>query len=413
LDQIVLKALAKDRNLRYSTASEFLADLEAAKHGRKVSAPPLAPVADDATQVLAPTALPLAVAAATTPSFQANGILPDQDELDAEEEEAAAKKKRIIIIAVIGGIALVILGVLAYLMLSGDTPDNTPSASSTLSATVEVPPVPDSGDEDAAKEALEKAHFKPVRAEEPSDTVEAGKVTRFDPESGTKQKRGSEVTYYVSLGSSEVKVPDVKGKDQTEARKLLTDAGLKVVATTSTVDSPDVEKDLVVGTDPEKDTSVPRDSEVTLLISTGMTTVPDCTGKSQETCEADLETAGLRLGSVQTEVSDKEAGTVLGQDPGSGQKAAQGARVNVTVAEAPAEKTIPDYLVGQTEANAKKILQDNGLVAEVVKEASATVAAGTVIRTDPAPGEKVPEGSTVKLIISTGPGASPSVSPSP
>src|SRR5699024_9746237 len=42
LDRIVLKALTKDRDQRYSTASEFRADLEAAARNEGVSAPAVA-----------------------------------------------------------------------------------------------------------------------------------------------------------------------------------------------------------------------------------------------------------------------------------------------------------------------------------------------------------------------------------
>src|SRR5690606_25340565 len=41
LDRITVKALAKNREDRYSTAAEFRADLEAAMRGGRVSAPPV------------------------------------------------------------------------------------------------------------------------------------------------------------------------------------------------------------------------------------------------------------------------------------------------------------------------------------------------------------------------------------
>ena len=63
LDRITLKALAKDRDSRYSTAAEFRADLEAAQRGGQVSAPAVGVLAamavteaaaSQTTQILAP-----------------------------------------------------------------------------------------------------------------------------------------------------------------------------------------------------------------------------------------------------------------------------------------------------------------------------------------------------------------------
>ena len=57
LNQIVLKALAKDPNRRYGSAAEFAADLRAAQAGGPLRAATFDP-ADERTQVVAPIAIP-------------------------------------------------------------------------------------------------------------------------------------------------------------------------------------------------------------------------------------------------------------------------------------------------------------------------------------------------------------------
>ncbi len=63
--------------------------------------------------------------------------------------------------------------------------------------------------------------------QENSDTVPKGSVVSQSPASGTLF-RGDKVTLVVSKGPVLVAVPDVQGKQEAEATKLLTDAGFKV-----------------------------------------------------------------------------------------------------------------------------------------------------------------------------------------
>ena len=65
---------------------------------------------------------------------------------------------------------------------------------------------------------------------------------------------------------------------------------------------------------------------------------------------------------------------------------------------------IPENLPGMTEAAARDILRQNGLVGapSTTTANSATVPAGIVITTSPAPGQKVGVGTSVELVVSTG-----------
>ena len=60
-------------------------------------------------------------------------------------------------------------------------------------------------------------------------------------------------------------------------------------------------------------------------------------------------------------------------------------------------------VAGQTKAAAEKTLRDAGFTVTTDVENSATVPTGRVIRTDPAGGSSARKGSTVKLIVSSGP----------
>ncbi|MCM0639286.1 penicillin-binding protein [Cellulomonas wangsupingiae] len=79
----------------------------------------------------------------------------------------------------------------------------------------------------------------------------------------------------------------------------------------------------------------------------------------------------------------------------------------------PADVQVPGGLVNRTEADASGVLQGAGLVAAVVTEQSQTVPKGRVIRAEPGEGATLPAGSTVTLVVSSGPPPPPQPSPTP
>lgn len=78
-----------------------------------------------------------------------------------------------------------------------------------------------------AKAAAEKNGLKVAATEEFSDDVKKGVVISQDPKDGTLYK-GETISFVVSKGKDEVKVPNVVGKTRVEAGKILRDRGFKI-----------------------------------------------------------------------------------------------------------------------------------------------------------------------------------------
>jgi serine/threonine protein kinase/beta-lactam-binding protein with PASTA domain len=97
-------------------------------------------------------------------------------------------------------------------------------------------------------------------------------------------------------------------------------------------------------------------------------------------------------------------GIAIGTDPAAGTSLDPNADVILNISEGPSVLKIPENLPGQTEAAARDILRQTGLVgAPSTTEAnSATVPRGRVITTSPSPGQMVAPGSTVEIVVSTG-----------
>jgi serine/threonine protein kinase/beta-lactam-binding protein with PASTA domain len=97
-------------------------------------------------------------------------------------------------------------------------------------------------------------------------------------------------------------------------------------------------------------------------------------------------------------------GLAIGTVPDAGTSMEPESRITLNISDGPSAVKIPDNLPGRTEAAARDVLRQIGLAGApaTTMANSATVPAGIVITTKPAPGERVAVGSTVEIIVSTG-----------
>lgn len=128
-------------------------------------------------------------------------------------------------------------------------------------------------------------------------------------------------------------------------------------------------------------------------------TVPDVVGMRGVEAARRIQAAKLRA-QVRQVFSRRRANQVLSQRPAAGAEIAPGAAVLLTLSRGAARVQVPD-LVGRSEADAAEELTSEGLEARVVRVASRR-AAGTVIAQNPAAGERVRRGSTVRVNVSRG-----------
>ncbi|TQJ34565.1 Stk1 family PASTA domain-containing Ser/Thr kinase [Arthrobacter sp. SLBN-122] len=117
-----------------------------------------------------------------------------------------------------------------------------------------------------------------------------------------------------------------------------------------------------------------------------------------------LYDAGLRPRIARAANDTVPKGTAIGTDPAAGGSLDPGADVILNISEGPSSVKVPDSLPGKTEAAARDILRQAGLAGAPTTSTanSATVPAGIVITSNPAPGQSVGVGTSVELIVSTG-----------
>jgi len=118
---------------------------------------------------------------------------------------------------------------------------------------------------DSAMSALEAKNLTVSREFEFSNDVPAGQVIRQDPKSGTTVKEGTKVTIYVSQGSESIKVPNVKGMLESDAKNALSEFNV----TTSTEHSDSVAAGNVISQSIDAGKYVDKDTAITIVVSSG------------------------------------------------------------------------------------------------------------------------------------------------
>ena len=204
-----------------------------------------------------------------------------------------------------------------------------------------------------------------------------------------------------------VKVPDLRGMTEEEARKELegTDLGMKVE--NERQPSNQYEEGEIMSQDPAEDTEVAKNSTITVVISSGeeakMVKVPNIVDRTEEEAEKSLQAAKLTVVHGEAQFSDEiEAGRVISSDPEAGTEVEEGTEVTIVISLGKDQAKVPE-LRNKSASEAEAALKDAGLAGSASEEYSDSVEAGLVISQSIDAGEKVDKGTTVSYVVSKGP----------
>lgn len=216
-----------------------------------------------------------------------------------------------------------------------------------------------------------------------------------------------------SGGSSTVVVPNLYGKTVAQATAILKTDTLqvgKVTPVTKGSAGNTLAPGLIFRQDPIAQATTKKNTKVDLLVSSSakQTTIPsNLLGMSLNDAENALTQAGLKVGKITPASSSQPTNTVLASNPEPGKTVAQGAAVALTVASG--SQDVPD-VTGQPLTAATNTLEKAGfVVASPQTQASDTVPDGDVISQSIS--GSAPVGSTVTLVVSSGPAAPTSSAP--
>ncbi|MFJ7746990.1 Stk1 family PASTA domain-containing Ser/Thr kinase [Peribacillus sp. NPDC097295] len=206
------------------------------------------------------------------------------------------------------------------------------------------------------------------------------------------------------LGTKEVTVPDLKGKELDDAISTLNGLGFEV-GNTIEINDEEVEKGRVIKTNPKEGKTVKEGAKIILYQSLGKETITlsDYEGRNFEDIEDMLNKMGFKDIPVTEVFDDSEPGTIIDQDPSEGFEVIPSETELELKVSKGADRLTLKNLTGFNETALNDYSNESGLKIAVEKEVySESVAEGLVISQSPEPTTKVDKGSTVSVVLSKG-----------
>ena len=292
LDEVVMRALAKDGARRYQTAAEFAGDLrKAVVHPRG--------------------------------GFVAYPVSREEQERQREEKrrQDARRKRRLRRASFFAAIAvgMAIVGTLVWYFAAVYN--------------MESVPLTIGSEEAAATGVISQRGFVPVVEYAYSEEYPQGLVLEQSVNAGEKRRRGTEISITVSAGSQWVYLEDMTGWTLEQVYEELTGLGIAGEHVSVTYAVSDKPIGCVASQTPEAG-YITREEDIVLILSAEPVEVPQLTGLTYEGAQAQAEAEGLTLGEpVSGYSADAPAGTVIAQSIPPGEIVAEGTELILTVSQ--------------------------------------------------------------------------------
>ncbi len=219
-------------------------------------------------------------------------------------------------------------------------------------------------------------------------------------------------TFEAYITVAETEVPDVVGMDLAEAQKVLNKVGLNTSVASRRYNK-DIPEGAVMDQQPKAGEKVKRGRTIELDVSLGakLVAVPDMTGRTEREARIALANAGFKVAPDPERIYNAvvEAGKVISQEPPPNSKRPEGSEIALTISRGPQPEYIsmPD-LTGLTLEQAREKLKEVRLeLGQFTFQSSREYFTNQVISQDVAPGDRILQGHSVNLVISSGPGPTP------
>lgn len=204
----------------------------------------------------------------------------------------------------------------------------------------------------------------------------------------------------------EVTVPNVVGKELSEAREILKTNRLRIRIVYN-IYNPEYPANTIISQKPLAGQKKKSQAEVEVVVSKGpeLVKIPDLIGKTQIEAELALEEAGLRLGQILTGNNPTATeGTVIKQLPETGAQIQRGSSVTVTINVMTGNLVQVPNFIGRTLTEVRAELGTLGLTFNKAISAPDNIyPSGTITNQDPAPSFRVPQGTAMTFFVSSGP----------
>ena len=329
LEEITLKAMQKDPDNRYSSASDMLSAIELFRQNPSIRFEYKYLNRED----------PNKYAEAINSVKDARPKSNYGDDFSFEEPEQEKENKKSKVLSVIIGIGVgLIASVLIGLSILGFGFFNSGSKD------VDVPTFIDKKLTDVVESGTYKFDWAIEYAYNPNKAE--GVIIDQDPKPGSKKvKENASIKLVVNSSGTKVNIPVVKGMTEEGAKSKLKELGLTTEVLL--VEDDETAEGIVRGTSPQEGSEVVVNSVVKLFVSKGpaakKVTVPSVVNKSLDDAKKELEAKKLVVSdsNIVQEKSTKPKNTVLSTNPAAGTEVTEGTSVTIKVSSGePEEKTL-------------------------------------------------------------------------
>ena len=335
VNQIIMKAMRKDPNERYQSATEMLRDLNAALKNPEGNFVENENIDMNRTQVMGTI---------TDDMLEKNKKVEEHKKQSKLKQyfEKHPKMKIVMLVAIFILVFVVTLFVTKFAMDAGTVKN------------VEIPELVGLT-EDEVKEKLKGTKFTyEIEAEEYNSEVEAGKVSAQNPayRKNFTIKENSKISLTISKGTELTTVPKVAGMEYSEAEKEITAKKLKIEKIEEKSDK--IKEGYVTRQEPAENTELQAGETVKVYVSIGngleQVPVTFVVGKTEADARKELEDKKLKVEVKYDEDTSKTNGIVLKQSKDVGEVVEEGTTIVLTV------NKISEVKKGTVNVNLKSIL---------------------------------------------------------
>ncbi|MDU7478509.1 MAG: Stk1 family PASTA domain-containing Ser/Thr kinase [Finegoldia magna] len=176
--------------------------------------------------------------------------------------------------------------------------------------------------------------------------VEPGKVLEQDPESSTEVKKGTIIKLVVSKGEEQVSVPNLSNMTIENAKIQLNKLGLEIGEITKE-NSDNFEAGKIMQQHPDAGTSINKDSKVDVVISLGkkeeLVEMVDLIGTDISQASNKLKSIGLNIGNIEKKFSNSyDTNQVIWQQYDAGKKLKKDSSIDVIISKGKKEPEMID-----------------------------------------------------------------------
>ena len=327
IENIIIKATAKNPKNRYADAREMHEDLLTCMDESRVNEPliklPYREFAESDTKKVPKKEV------VSDNKLSYDTLEKDDDEVMAKQITKNDLKKQNKLLIVLGSIFTILIVTITTVVLL------IPAL--TTNKEIYVPDVTGYSVEDAIK-ALQDAGFVVASNQQKiaSESVELGKVVKTSPLANTKRTKNTEVTLWVSEGDTKITLENYVGKNYLEVKGKLEALKVNVIVEKKSSSDENTKEGVIIEQSPKEGEKVSVGDYVTLYIP-NLDKYPDFTTGTYTASDVKdyLKKYEVTVNVVEREDNTHAEGIVIGQSREKGSIIGKGTSVTITVAKKP------------------------------------------------------------------------------